>query len=138
MEKRIKDKIEQIDKYLYDLERYKPGDIETYLANKDKKAICERYLERITEAIVDLVYLVIKNKGFDLPENDLQAFDILKDKEIITEELGERLKDARRMRNILIHQYGEINDEIVFNTANEEIERDANEFIDCVEKCLGD
>ena len=42
--------------------------------------------------------------------------------------LAKKLRDAKGMRNILAHQYGKVEDKIVFN-ATKEIEADVNEFI---------
>ena len=38
------------------------------------------------------------------------------------------------MRNIIAHQYGEIDDELVFKAISQELEKDVNEFIDLIEK----
>ena len=38
------------------------------------------------------------------------------------------------MRNILAHEYGEVDDEIVFNAVTEELEKDAIEFIKNIKK----
>lgn len=40
------------------------------------------------------------------------------------------------MRNIIAHEYGTVNDEIVFHAITEEIERDTIEFIEVVKKKL--
>lgn len=136
MNKRIKDKIEEIEKYLDELAEIKPDNLENYLKDFKTKAACERYAERIIEAIVDLAFLSIKEKMLPPPETDLEAFDILSEKKIISPELAERLKDAKRMRNILAHKYGEVDDEIIFHAIQEELERDASSFTDAIEKKL--
>jgi len=43
--------------------------------------------------------------------------------------LAKKLRDAKGMRNILAHQYGQVDDKIVFN-ATKEIETDVNDFIE--------
>ncbi|MBI2139232.1 DUF86 domain-containing protein, partial [Candidatus Woesearchaeota archaeon] len=50
--------------------------------------------------------------------------------------LSERLKDAKRMRNILAHEYGEVDDEIIFHAVKEEMPRDIKEFISLIKKSL--
>lgn len=133
MNERIIDKVKEIEQYLDELLEIVPGRLAVYSADFKTKAACERYAERIIEAVVDLAYLVIKAKNLSLPESDLQAFDILSG--LISPELAQRLQDAKRMRNIIAHEYGEINDEIVFYSLKEELDSDVRAFIRFVKKC---
>lgn len=131
---RIKDKIGEIEEYLEELENIIPKDIEEYQRNIEKKAACERYFEKIIEAIVDLAQLVIKFKKFSYPDEDTQSFDILLQNKIIQKDLCEKLKDAKGMRNILAHEYGKVDDELVFEAITQEIITDSEEFIESIKK----
>ena len=132
MNERIKDKIEEIEKYLSELAEIKPDNLEDYSNDFKSKAACERYAEVIIEAVIDLAFLLIKEKRLPSPESDLEAFDVLARDNIIPARLADRLKDAKRMRNILAHEYGKIDDEIVFNAVKNELEGDIKEFISCI------
>lgn len=129
MNERITSKIEEIETYLEELEKIVPDSFEEYKIDFKTKAACERYAEKIIEAIVDLAFLVIKKEDYKMPEDDKQAFEILSENKIISEEFAKKLKEAKGMRNILAHEYGEVDDEIVFNTISEELVKDAKEFI---------
>ena len=133
MDERYREKIKEIQNFLEELHDMLPFSLEEYCSNLKTKAACERYFEKIVEATVDLAFLIIKNNLLPVPEDDKQAFDILTDKNIITTELAERLKDAKGMRNVLIHQYGVIDDEKVFHAVKEELEKDILEFLKAVE-----
>ena len=126
---RTKDKIEEIEKYVSELSSFTPDDFQKYQHDAKTKAACERYFEKIIEAAVDLAFLLIKENRLKTPEDDKEAFDILTKEKIITTELAERLKDAKGMRNIIAHQYGVVDDEIVFNSITKEIIIDIKEFI---------
>ena len=76
-----------------------------------------------------MAFLVIKENGLKSPEEDKEAFDIIAKGKIISETLATRLKDAKGMRNIIAHEYGKIDDKIVFEAITEELERDVKEFI---------
>lgn len=134
MEKRIEDKIMQIKEFLEILSEIKPLTFEEYVDDIKAKAACERYVQKIIEAIIDIAYLVIKHKNLRMPEGDEQAFDILIENKVLSLELGKRLQDAKGMRNFLIHQYGEVDDEIIFNAVNEELEKDVGEFLEEIKK----
>src|SRR3989344_6338423 len=108
MKERIKDKINEIEEYLEKLEEALPSDLEEYAQQHIRKAACERYAETIIEAVVDLAFLFIKEKNLGIPESDLSAFQLLSDKKIIDKDLSNNLQNAKRMRNILAHEYGDI------------------------------
>ena len=129
MNERIKEKIEEIENYLAELEDEIPDKLEIYIKNRKKQLICERLFEIILEAIVDLTFLIIKEKNIDIPEDDYSAFDMLTKNKIVSEEIGEELKEARRMRNIIAHKYGDIDNSIVFKTVKEELPEDIEKFI---------
>ena len=134
---RIKDKIDEIEIYLKEFETIIPERFDEYQSSIIKKAACERYAEKITEALVDLAFLIIKEKNLKKPENDKQTFDILYENKIITVELCNNLKSAKGMRNILAHEYGKIDDEIVFDAIANELRKDAAEFIDIIKNNSG-
>jgi len=105
MKERIRDKIKQIEEFLETLLEIKPLTFEDYMRDMKAKAACERYVQKIIEAIIDLAYLVIRHKGLRMPEEDEQIFDILIKNKILSLELGKRLQDAKGMRNFLIHPF---------------------------------
>lgn len=134
MKDRINDKIDEIEKFLEELESILPLSLKEYEQNFKVKAIGERYFEKIVEAIVDLAFLLIKEKNLQTPEYEKQAFDILRDEKVISEDLATRLKDAKGMRNIISHQYGKLNDELVFCSLTEELIPDVQDFINLIKK----
>ena len=135
---RIKDKIKEIEEYSAELFSAIPANLELENYKKDFriKAVCERYFEKIIEAAVDLAFLIIKDKKLKIPEEDAGAFDILANENIIPSELAQKLKEAKGMRNIIAHEYGTVDDEIVFNSITEELEKDVRELIKDIKKTI--
>ncbi len=137
--KRIEEKIDEIYKFLEELYSYFTPlnlDLEDYKRDFKTKAICERYCEKIIEAIEDIAFLMINHKKLKFPEYEKEVFDILKDSKIISESLCKKFKEAKGMRNFIAHQYGKVDDEIVLNSVSEELEKDAKEFIKSIELSL--
>ena len=132
--KRIKDKIKEIEEFLGQLKDIVPSNLDGYKTDITKKAACERYVEKIIEAVTDLSFLIIKKKDLKIPQDDIDAFNILLNNKIINSDLAEKLKEAKGMRNIIAHQYGEIDDKIVFNSITRELEKDVKLFISKVKK----
>lgn len=134
--KRIKDKIKEVEEFLGQLKEIFPHSFEKYSKSIEKKAACERFVEKIVEGVTDLAFLVIKLKKLKIPEDDADAFSILSDNKIIDDSLSKRLKNAKGMRNIIAHQYGKIDDRVVFDSIKDDMEKDVLEFIGCLEKAI--
>ena len=134
---RINDKIDEINGYLRELAEIVPANLEEYKSSNLTRAACERYAEKIIEAATDLAFLVIKIKKFEIPEDDTDAFSILLENKVIDNALAEKLKDAKRMKNIISHLYGKVDDGIVFEAITEQLKKDVKEFVWEVKKFIG-
>ncbi len=134
---RIHDKIDEIEQYISELRGFMPENLEEYMKSAKTRAACERYFEKIVEAVVDVAFQTIKDNVLKMPEEEKEAFDILASEGIITDNLAERLKDAKGMRNIIAHQYGKVDDGIVFNSITKELVNDAEEFLKSINKAAG-
>ena len=132
---RINDKIREIEDYLSELEEIMPKNFHEYKTDLKTKAAFERYFEKIIEAVIDLAFLIIKDKGYKIPEEDKEAFDILAQENIISQELATKFKEAKGMRNIITHEYGKIHDELIFHSITQELESDVSELIKSIRIC---
>lgn len=126
---RITDKMGEIQTYLKELESFVPRDLGLYRKDILRKAACERFAEKIIEAGTDLAFFIIKLKKFRKPNDDPDAFSILTEEKIIDEPLSRRLQSAKGMKNIIAHQYGKIDDAIVFEAVSKELPRDMKQFL---------
>jgi uncharacterized protein YutE (UPF0331/DUF86 family) len=133
---RINDKIEEIEQYLQEFSDILPADFEEYKSSFEKIAACERYFEKIVESVVDLSFIFIKENNLSPPEDEEGVFKVLFNEEVISERLFEKLKDAKGMRNFIIHQYEKIDDEIVFDSLKEEFLTDVEEFLTQIKKFI--
>lgn len=134
MKERISDKIKDIEKYLDEILEYVPESYEEYCRNLLRKAACERVFQKIAEAVVDAAFLAVRHKKFDAPKEEGEVFKVLSDNNVIKCELAEKLKEMKSMRNFIVHEYGEIDDEKVYNAITEELEKDVGDFVKCLER----
>ncbi len=125
---RIEKKIKQLEKTHAELETIKPNSFDAY-QNLVEKAASERYIEKITEDIISIALRIIRIKKFEEPEDDEHIFTLLSKNNIITNQLAQRLIELKGMRNIIIHEYAEIDDKIVYNALQNNLEQDVQEFI---------
>ncbi len=131
---RFNDKIIELEEFLEELENSLPEDFEEYKTDYKLRAIGERYFEKIIKAVIDLSFTIIKLKKFKQPEHEKEVFDILTENKIIPPALSKKLQDAKGMRNIIAHEYGRIDNELVFHSLAEELIPDVYEFINSINK----
>jgi len=65
-------------------------------------------LQRAAEQCIDLANHVVREKHLGLPKESRESFDLLVREQLITPELGEKLMKMVGFRNILIHEYQEL------------------------------
>lgn len=133
-DERTEEKIKEINRYLEEIDSIKPPSLEEYTNDLKEKAACERYFEKIIEAVIDLGFIILKSKSLEKPEDDRDLFNILERNNIIDSDLSKKMKEAKGMKNFISHQYGEVNDELVFNAITKELKRDIEKFINQIKK----
>jgi len=134
IKERIDEKIEELEKYLGEFQQIDIPEFEEYQNDFKIKAICERYFEKIIEVIIPISLFLIRLRKFDSPEDEDHIFLILSKNRIISEDLAKRLKDAKDMRNIIVHNYPRVEDIIVYTAVTEEIFKDAQDFLEVIKK----
>ncbi len=97
------------------------------------KAACERYFEKISETIFEICKLIIKSKGVLIKDNEVETLLKLR---IIDNDFKERLKKIKGMRNIIIHQYGDVNDKLMFDSIQNKLLIDTKDFIKIVKNSI--
>jgi len=125
---KIENQISVIKKYLKILENYKKYSKEEIEENLDIRGAVERYLYLVVQATIDLAEAVISLKDFRKPRSFAESFLILEEEKIIDKRLAEHLVKMVGFRNILAHDYIEIDYEIVYDVLHKRLE-DIKEFI---------
>ena len=136
MKQRIHEKITEISSFLSELQEIVPPQYNTYLQSLMVKAACERYFKKIIIAMIDLSFMIIKYKKLRIPEDDNSAFESLAEEGIISGELALKLRKAKGMRNIMAHEYGEVDVKLVFQAVSSEIFFDTEEFLKAIKSVL--
>ena len=137
MNGRIKDKINELHDLIEELEEIRTVDLDIYLQDNQLRAANERYFEKIVECIVKIAFTIVREKKLEIPEDDDKTiFEVLEKHKIIDPALAKRLQDAKSMRNILAHEYGKIDDKLVFEALAHEIMPDVEAFLNQIKKVL--
>ena len=108
--KRYRDKIQHIFDYIQELPLEPKNELE-------KRGIFYS-LQTSIEAMVDLIAMLVKDLGILVKEDNINISEIIKIKKL-NPELGEKLKKANGLRNIIVHRYNEIDEQIILNSVQE-------------------
>ncbi len=119
---RVLSKIDEIDSYLEELEKIKPSSFEEYGKSIEKKRACERLLQISVESVIDILNLIVSGLKLGLPSDEKEVIEKLKNKKVISKELRKILIDMKGFKNILVHKYGTVDDELVFENLSENLE----------------
>jgi uncharacterized protein YutE (UPF0331/DUF86 family) len=120
-----------------DLARTKLGYIATNLAILDtKKSVSEpefllstdlqyvvlHAMQLAIQAALDLATHIIADEGWDVPERSGDAFLTLGAKGVLDLELSQRLRTMASFRNLIVHEYADINLKAVFKIWRESLD----------------
>lgn len=112
--KRILKKLDEMDSYLKELHGALPKDFQEYMDSTEKRRACERVLHISIECVIDILSQISKDLKTGTPADEEDMFDKLEKKGIISKQLSVTLKTMKGFRNILVHRYAEVEDELVF------------------------
>lgn len=67
------------------------------------------------ESLIDLIAMIVKDLGIPVNDDEKNISELINRRKI-DPELGEDLKKANGMRNILVHRYNKIEEETIFES----------------------
>ena len=110
---RVLMKIDEMRSYLQDLKQIMPLTFDEYQQILVKRS-CERLLQLSIECVIDICKIFVSTMKLGIPQEENDLFVKLFNNRIINEDTLNLLKEMRGFRNILIHEYAHIDDELVF------------------------
>lgn len=84
-----------------------------FLANFTKQDAAMLNINRACEQAIDLANHIVKLRGLGVPNEARDSFTLLAKAQIIEENLEEKLHKMIDFRNLLIHEYEDLNIDIV-------------------------
>ena len=96
--------------------------IKDYLSDSKGIAASKYYLIVAAEAAIDVCNHLAARLAKKAPNNYAECFQILAKAQIISSPLAERLIRMAKFRNLLVHQYADIDDEKVYDIICNDLE----------------
>lgn len=78
----------------------------------------ERNLQVAAQACIDIANHIIADRGYRTPQGYAESFSVLAEEGIISDRLADKMKMVAGFRNILVHDYLEIDNKIVYSSLN--------------------
>jgi uncharacterized protein YutE (UPF0331/DUF86 family) len=112
---RLLARLDEMDGYLAELRTVAPARLAEY-KTVEKRRACERLLQILAEAVVDVCALLVSGLRLGLPGEEDDLFQKLQARGVLSAEMTATVRRMKGLRNLLVHEYGRIDDAIVFET----------------------
>lgn len=124
---KIAAKMIQMDEYLKLIDRLGKTEKKVFLADKILIGSAKYYLQVTIESCLDIANHIIASERYRSPKDYADSFAILQEEDVIPNALAKKLQQMAKFRNRLVHLYGEIDDEYVYNIIQSEL-KDIRDF----------
>ena len=124
-------KIRELEIYLEEFSELLPENKEIFLKSLMNRRAIERQLQILIESVIDICFILLKELKIHLPSDEDTIFDLLQD--YLSN--WQNLKEMKSFRNLLVHRYGSVEDEKVYELITEEM-GDFDIFINDIKKIL--
>ena len=114
-------KLDEMEHYLIELENMLPTSIDDYVENLPVKRGCEKTVELAIEAVISILSMLIAARRLGVPTSEESIIQIAEKSKVLSSKVIKRISEMKGFRNILVHKYGEIEDERVFEYLNNEL-----------------
>lgn len=118
----IADKLERLRRCVQRIEHKRPSTLEALVTDYDLQDILSVNLERAVQLCVDIAAHIIADREVSAPTTMAAAFEALHTLHILSSDLANSMKKAVGFRNIAVHNYQEIDWEIVFNICHHKLD----------------
>lgn len=128
-------KLSTLEETLEKLKKYQALSKNEYFTDERNELSVERLLQTGLETVVDIArYLIIENK-LQKPGEKNSEFEILANSRIMSEELAIKLTKAKSFRNVLVHDYLDVDPEIVYENLKNNL-GDLEQFVQIIGKVI--
>ena len=112
---RLLAKLDELDGYLGELRSIAPQTLDEY-RRMEKKRACERLIQVAVATLIDACVLLVSGLRLGLPGEEDDLFDKLARHGVLSSTTAQTVKRMKGLRNLLVHEYGRIDDAIVLET----------------------
>ncbi|MBI4130004.1 DUF86 domain-containing protein [Candidatus Roizmanbacteria bacterium] len=134
---RIEDRIAEISRRLRQLkESVLVVEKDAFLENHNLMAATERHIQVAIQACMDIASHIVAQMALEKPQREnKEIFNILADQSIIDTSLANRLVSMGGMRNVLVHNYLDVDDKKVYDAVKNDL-KDIEAFVKQIQEFI--
>ena len=131
----ILSKISEIEESLSLIEENMPGDFEEFENLGLLKDGIYKRIQYMIENILDICAIINSDLQFIPPGEEDDIINNLVKKEILSQSMGNKIKEFKEFRDIIVHRYGKIDDKLSFELIHENLS-DFNKIIEKIKTII--
>jgi uncharacterized protein YutE (UPF0331/DUF86 family) len=117
----IQKRLDKLDQYVQILRELRAADREQFVSDYHLYGLAERYLHLSIECLLDIANMLVSGLGLRKPERYQEAVDILAEAGVLSAGVVRRLAGVAGFRNILVHEYLEVDRGLVYQYLQENL-----------------
>jgi len=121
-EETVVDKLRHINEYTDDLKQMRGMDKESYIGDTVTQRAVERTFMNLIQSCIDLAQHIRAAEDLEPTGTSKQEVEALENAEILSPETQEKMEEAVGFRNILAHQYGDVNHDVVYDVLHNDLQ----------------
>jgi uncharacterized protein YutE (UPF0331/DUF86 family) len=106
-------KISELELYQKQIKEFSDMTLEKYESDWKTQRIVERTLQIMVETCTDIANHIVSDSGMRTPASYADTFKVLSENTIIDTALFQIMEKMSKFRNIVVHQYEQVDSEIV-------------------------
>ena len=110
-------------------------DLKTFLKDIDIQESILFNIQMAVQNCIDIAAHIISDEGFGVPGSTNEMFYLLEENGYLDNEITEKMVKAVGLRNLVVHEYGKIDLDRIFEVAHKDIS-DLNEYLKSIFKKL--
>ena len=117
----IRKRLSKLDEYARILRELQAADPAQFITDYHLYGLAERYLQLSIECLLDICSTIILGVGLRKPERYQEAITILSEAGVLSAGLAHRLAGVAGFRNILVHEYLDVDRRLVYRYLQEHL-----------------
>jgi uncharacterized protein YutE (UPF0331/DUF86 family) len=129
-------KVGLVKKHLNRIIEKRSVDVTEFLVDIDRQESILFNLQMAIQNCIDIAAHIVSDEGLGLPGSTSEMFYLLEENGFLDSVLTEKIVKAISFKNLIVHEYGRIDVERVFEVARKDIQ-DLNDFLVAIVEKLG-
>jgi uncharacterized protein YutE (UPF0331/DUF86 family) len=115
-------KISSLQKHVDRIKAKREVELQQFLQDLDRQESVLFNLQMAVQNCIDLAAHIVAEEGLGVAGSTNELFYLLEEQGYIGQELTEKMIRAVGFRNLIVHEYGKLDLEVVFRVSHEDVE----------------